>query len=393
MMSDTRPARLLVVDDEAALMRSLCETLRDRGYEVTGFTSARAALVALREGAFDLLLADLAMAEMDGITLLREALQIDSLLVGVIMTGEGTIGSAVEAMRSGAYDYVLKPFKMGAILPVLQRGLAMRALRAENAELEGRLRERAAELEVANRELDAFTRSASHDLRAPLANVASISTLLTASFASQVPAQVLRWLREIDAESRRMMQLLDDLMRLSRLGRQPLDLQTVDVTSLVQDVVGELRQRESDRSIQVLVDPLPAASADVALLRQVFVNLLSNAFKFTRGREQASVHVGCETQDEGATYFVSDNGAGFDMANAAKLFEAFQRLHPQSRFEGSGVGLSIVHSIVQRHGGQISVQAAPERGALFRFTLTAPKQGHLSLGAGRSIEVRSDLSE
>lgn len=372
-MNDSRRARLLIVDDEAALMRSLCETLRDHGYETIGFTSAQQALEAMRSSSFDLLLADLAMPEMDGIALLREALHIDGLLVGVIMTGDGTIGTAVEAMRSGAYDYILKPFKIGAVLPVLQRGLAMRALRAENAELERRLRERATELEVANRELDAFTRSASHDLRAPLANVAGLSELLATRFGAQIPAQASAWLRQIDDEVRRLIRLLDDLMRLSRLGRQALDLQSVDVTALVHDVIDELRRQEPGRAVQVVIDPMPATTADRALLRQVFVNLLSNAFKFTRGLVQASVHVGCDMHNEGqegvAVYFVRDNGAGFDMAHADRLFGAFQRLPQSAQFEGSGVGLSIVRSIVQRHGGEISAEAAPGRGACFRFTL------------------------
>jgi len=386
-MSDTRRARLLIVDDEAALMRSLCDTLGDRGYETTGFISALEALEALRASSFDLLLADLSMPEMDGIALLREALRIDGLLIGVIMTGGGTIGTAVEAMRSGAYDYILKPFKIAAILPVLQRGLAMRALRAENVELERRLRERATELEVANRELDAFTRSASHDLRAPLANVAGINMLLSARFGSQMPAEASRWLLQIDAEVCRLMQLLDDLMRLSRLGRQALDLQPVDVTALVHDVVEELRRREPERPLEVRVDPMPIASADEGLLRQVFINLLSNAFKFTRGCEQATVQVGCDTTEDGvAEYCVRDNGAGFDMAHAGKLFAAFQRLHERSQFEGSGVGLSIVRSIVQRHGGEVSVEAAPGHGACFRFTLAAPKPGRLSRGASQPAE-------
>jgi len=370
-MSDTRPARLLVVDDEAELMHSLCETLAERGYDTTGRTNAQAALEALRTGGFDLLLADLSMPEMDGLTLLREALRIDGLLVVVIMTGDGTIGTAVEAMRSGAYDYILKPFKMGGILPVLQRGLAMRALRSVNLALEQQLRERAAELEVANLELDAFTRSASHDLRAPLANVASVSTLLSRRFGPQLPEQASRLLQQIDGEVRRLLQLLDDLMRLSRLGRQALDLQSVDVTALARDVADELHQREPDRDLQVLVDPMPAAHADLSLLRQILVNLLSNAFKFTRDLERATVHVGCDAQDGVAEYWVRDNGVGFDMAHAGQLFGAFQRLHPQTQFEGSGVGLSIVHRIVQRHGGRISAEAAPGNGACFRFTLAA----------------------
>jgi signal transduction histidine kinase len=385
-MNDSRRARLLIVDDEAALMRSLCETLRDHGYETVGFTSALQALEALRTSGFDLLLADLAMPEMDGITLLREALRIDGLLVGVIMTGDGTISTAVEAMRSGAYDYILKPFKIGAILPVLQRALAMRALRFENAELERRLRERATELEVANRELDAFTRSASHDLRAPLANVAGLSGLLSQRFEAQIPAQAARWVGQIEAEARRLIQLLDDLMRLSRLGRQALDLQPVDVTALVHEVADELRQREPGRSVQVQIAPMAVASADLALLRQVFINLLSNAFKFTRGREPATVQVGSDMRDGVAEYWVRDNGAGFDMARAGKLFGAFERLHQPGQFEGSGVGLSIVRSIVQRHGGEISAEAAPDQGACFRFTLAASKPGQLAPGAGLPVQ-------
>jgi signal transduction histidine kinase len=364
-------AHLLVVDDEAALMRSLCETLTDRGYRATGFTSAKAALVALRRERFDLLLADLAMPEMDGITLLREALQEDTQLVGVIMTGEGTIGSAVEAMRSGAYDYILKPFKMSAILPVLQRALALRALRAEKAALEEQLRERATELEAANRELDAFTRTASHDLRAPLAAVASMSGMLAHVHAAELPEQAAYWVRTIDSEVRRMLDLVDNLMRLSRSGRQALDLQPVDVAGMVHGVVAELRAREPGRLVEVRVGSLPLASADSALLRQVFVNLLSNAFKFTLGREPAVIEVGGETGQRAPVYRVCDNGAGFDMARADKLFEPFQRLHRQAEFEGSGVGLSIVQRIVQRHGGRVWAESAPDRGACFFFTLGA----------------------
>jgi len=147
-MPDAPSARILIVDDEAAQMKALCETLRDHDYETVGFTSGKDALAALREAKFDLFLTDLMMPEMDGVTLLRAALESDSNLIGILMTGHGTIDTAVEAMKAGALDYILKPFKLSVILPVLSRALAVRELRKEKAELEERVRERTAELET-----------------------------------------------------------------------------------------------------------------------------------------------------------------------------------------------------------------------------------------------------
>jgi len=362
--------RLLIVDDEAAHMQALCDTLEDHGYETVGCQNAEAALAALQRSPFDLLLADLMMPGMSGIALLREAIAIDPTLVGIIMTGEGTITSAVDAMRSGALDYILKPFKVSAILPVLGRGLTVRRLQLENAALERRVKEHVVELEAANRELDAFTRSASHDLRAPLNIIMGFSSLLVKDLSTQLQPEQREWLTHIERSAQRMNQLIDALMRLSRVGRQTLMLQTVDTDALVRGVVEELRKDEPDRQLELKVDPLPTTTADASLLRQLFVNLLSNAFKFTRNTEQALIEVGCTTlEGEGPVFFVRDNGAGFDVARAKHLFAPFQRYHRADLFEGSGVGLSIVQRIVQRHNGGIWAQAAPNEGASFFFTL------------------------
>jgi len=370
-MTEPPKARLLIVDDEAAQMQALCDTLEDHGYEVVGRSTGDMGLAALREAPFDLLLADLMMPGMNGIELLRAALAIDPTLVGIIMTGEGTIGSAVEAMQSGALDYILKPFKLSAILPVLGRGLTVRRLRLENEALARRVREHAAEVEATNRELDAFTRSASHDLRSPLNVVLGFSALLVQELGPSIPPEQRTWLLHVERSAQRMSQLIDALMRLSRAGRQVLKLQPVDVASLVHSVVDELRQEQPQRQVTLELGELPTIMADAQLLRQLFVNLLSNAFKFTRNTEHAVITVGCEAGEEEQVFFVRDNGAGFDMTHAHHLFDAFQRFHRADEFEGSGVGLSIVQRVVQRHGGRIWAQAAPGQGASFYFTLQA----------------------
>jgi hypothetical protein len=279
--------------------------------------------------------------------------------------------TAVEAMQVGAHDYILKPFKLSAVLPVLARALAVRRLRIENAELEQRARTRSQELETANKELDAFAFSVSHDLRAPFRAVFGFASILVQDHAESLTAEVRELIDCISQAGRQGEQLVEDLLRFSRLGRQPLTQQQVDVAELVHDVLKQLRAQDPGRSVHVEVGQLPEVVGDGALLRQVFDNLLSNAFKFTRGRDLARVAVGCELRDGEPMFFVRDNGAGFDMRYATRLFGVFQRLHTQEEFAGTGVGLSLVQRIIHRHGGRIGAEAQVDRGATFSFTLGA----------------------
>ncbi len=532
-------ARLLIVDDEEAQMQALCSTLEVEGYAATGFTSAKQALALLREKEFDLVLTDLMMPEMDGITLLHEAQQIDRNLAGVMMTGQGTIDTAVKAMQAGALDYILKPFRLNAVLPVLARALATRRLRTENIqlremisiyelcvaithgldldtvidqtlnaafqqsdagevavllpasegtalrvagvrgptvarlhgkliafdaavakwmaqaswelsdseasqdprsvfghpladfsagialpmvargesagvlcfatsrpqhritlgqvkalnivastagsalaaailweqlraanrELEQRVRDRTAELEAANQELEAFSFSVSHDLRAPLRIVDGYCELIRRDYGAVVPSNARALLDEVCTGTRRMGQLIEDLLRFSRFARQPLEKKRLRLADSVASALRQVRTEMEAREVEIEVGDLHECSGDAALLEQVIVNLLANALKFTRSRARPHIAVGSFERDGEQVYFVRDNGVGFDMKHAGKLFGVFQRLHAQGDFEGTGIGLSIVHRIIQRHGGRVWAESQPDEGAAFYFTL------------------------
>jgi two-component system sensor histidine kinase/response regulator len=368
--------RLLVVDDEAAQVEALCCTLEDEGYSVKGFTGARAALEVLPPGAFDIVLTDLTMPGMDGIAFLNAAREIDPGLAGIVMTGHGTIATAVEAMKAGALDYILKPFDLRVILRVLARTQAMLRLRRENAALLERLSQRTVELETANRELqaanrelEAFSDSVSHDLRAPLRTIDGLLRVVQEDFTSGLTPEALRHIDAVAGQAARMGELIEDLLRLSRLGREPLQKRSIDMRGLVQQVVGELHAAEAARSLDIRIGELPAAQADPSLLRQVWVNLVANALKFTRRRQRALIEIGGAARAGDKLYSIRDNGAGFDPRRAERLFGIFQRLHPAKDYEGTGVGLSIARRIIERHGGSIWAESEPDQGAAFHFTL------------------------
>jgi hypothetical protein len=368
--------KLLVVDDEDRQVAALCSNLRRKGYDVSGVTSGEAALAQLRASKFQLLLTDLQMPGLNGLELLRAARESDADLVAILMSGHATIDRAVEAMRAGAFDVVVKPFDTGRIESVLSRALHVQRLQHENATLQQRLAEHVAELEAknlaletANRELDAFSYSVSHDLRAPLRSVCGFSQILLENFSQQLPPEAQRQLGRISHAAITMSKLVEDLLRFARLDRHALTLQPLRITALVHEVVAELRREHCNHDPSVHVGELPDAFGDMALLKQVFSNLLGNAFKFTSRIEQPTIEVGCERSEHACVYFVRDNGAGFDMQHAGRLFGPFQRLHTAAEFEGTGIGLSLVKRIIDRHGGNIWAESALGKGATFRFTI------------------------
>jgi PAS domain S-box-containing protein len=228
---------------------------------------------------------------------------------------------------------------------------------------------RGAELEAANKELEAFTYSVSHDLRAPLRAIDGFSRVLLEEHAAQLTPEGQRLLSVVLKNSQEMGRLIDDLLVFARLGRQPLRAQRVDMAPLVRQVIDDLRSGEPSRAVEVDVGSLPLAPCDPTLIRQVWMNLIGNAFKYTRPRDAGRIDISGASRDGECVYSVKDNGVGFDMRYAHKLFGVFQRLHPADQFEGTGVGLALAHRIIQRHGGRIWAESETDRGASFHFAL------------------------
>jgi len=259
---------------------------------------------------------------------------------------------------------------IGATVDITEQKRAEAELRRLNAELEERVAWRTSELEAVNKELEAFSYSVSHDLRAPLRAIDGFSALLLEEHAARLDAEAQQHLARVRASAQRMGDLIDDLLKLARVTRQDLDRQAVSLSQLASEIVQELKGKEPDRSVDAQIAPDLIASGDERLLRIALANLLGNAWKYTGTTTHARIEFGTCSRDDQPTYFVKDNGVGFDMKYAKKLFGTFERLHTAAEFPGTGIGLATVARIVHRHGGQIWAEAAVGSGATFFFTLS-----------------------
>jgi two-component system sensor histidine kinase/response regulator len=380
---------ILLVDDQPANLVALEAMLERLDQNLVPARSGLEALKWLLTNDAAVILLDVAMPEMDGFetaALIRERERSRHTPIIFLTAAAQYQTEAVRGYALGAVDYLLKPVVPEFVrskVSVFVELAKQRSLLAQQADLlreqeqaARRLAEmRAAlvrDLEFKNRELESFSYAISHDLRAPIRRIESFAKALGETQASALDQRGGKYLGRIQESATHMLQLIDDVLHLSRVTIAELRCRDLDLSAMSQAILDRLRQDESDRQVEVRVRPGLNVTADPALLRVALENLLSNAWKFTSRTAAPVIEIGLVPSPEQPTYFVRDNGAGFEMAQADKLFRPFQRLHLASEYPGTGIGLATVRRIIHRHGGSIWAQSMPGQGACFYFTLNQP---------------------
>lgn len=384
---DIHSQTILIIDDTPSNLEIMVKFLTNHGFQVIIAPSGEGGLALAQQAQPDLILLDVLMPGMDGFETCRQLKATESAkeIPVIFMTSLAETEKKVIGFEVGGVDYITKPFQAQEVLVRIKTHLDIRAmqkqLEAQNAQLqqeiierkrlEEELRKHQVQLEAAMKELETFSYSVSHDLRAPLRGIGGFSQALLEDYAGQLDTQGQDYLRRVRAASQHMERLIDDMLRLARLTRSEIRRTMVDLSALAQSIAGELQQTQPQRQVEFVIAPGLMVKADENLMRIMLTNLLGNAWKFSSKHPTARIELGVK-QSEGETiYFVRDDGAGFDMTYAGKLFGVFQRMHSEAEFEGSGVGLATVQRIIHRHGGRIWAESALEQGATFYFTLPA----------------------
>jgi signal transduction histidine kinase len=373
-----------MVEDESGDAQLAEHVLRQSGFEFIFrvVDSEDAFLRELKDFRPSVILSDHGLCSFDGFSALALARGQCPDVPFIFVTGSLGEEMATRALRNGAADFILK-HHLRSLPPALHRALreahsrrqrlkAEQEIRRLNEELEHRVACRTAELEAANKELEAFSYSVSHELRAPLRQIEGFIELLGGTKAAAMDEEARQYLTAVASGARRLSRLIDDLLAFSRTARTGLRKRKVDLRALCATVSRDLDSSGKIRRTEWIFGELPDVKGDPVLLRQVFLNLFDNALKYSRGRERALIEIGSRKTEEEVIVFVKDNGVGFDMRYAHKLFGVFQRLHPHSQFEGTGVGLANVRRIIHQHGGRTWAEGQPNQGATFYFSLPLP---------------------
>lgn len=402
----------LIVDDIAMNRKVLRAQLEAEGHGTMEAGNGIEALAVLERESVDAVISDILMPEMDGFRLcleLRKSARFaatpfilytstynspsdrelaDTVGADAYLTKPSPVATILESViaavgkeRTAPYQLrrksdetqVLRQYNEALVRKLEEKNvelvLAVEHLNELNENLERRVAQRTRELESANRELEAFSYSVAHDLRSPLSAINGFMRLLQHSFEKDLSGQGRHYLEVVNANIKRMSMLIDDLLTLAQMGRQEVSRQPVDLRTIAETCAAAMREQYPDRQVDVVIGQLPPCVGDPVLLEQIMQNLLGNAFKYTGKVAHPRIQIGFEVRDDDHVFFVRDNGAGFDMRYADRLFTAFQRLHNRKEFEGTGVGLAIVDRIIQRHGGRVWAIGEVGKGATFYFTL------------------------
>jgi signal transduction histidine kinase len=370
--------RIGLVEDNPGDARLIQEMLREppiTQFRLTLSTRVDELLESLERDPIEVLLLDLGLPDSQGMDTFHRINDRAPGLPIVIFSGADDEQLASEAVSCGAQDYLVKGrinsfLLKRAIRYAMERKRTEEEIRTLNRELEHRVAERTAQLVAANKELEAFSYSVSHDLRAPLRHIEGYVGMLRRATEGILPENAERYLKTISSASVEMGQLIDDLLAFSRMSAEEMHEAPVDLGAVIDEVLRGFQLATHNRKIDWKIGPLPRVIGDFAMLRQVFANLIDNAIKYTKGRELADVEIGVAGVEDGRSiFFVRDNGAGFDMRYSHKLFGVFRRLHNAEEFEGTGIGLATTRRIIERHGGRTWAEGVVDQGATFYFTL------------------------
>ena len=387
-MSDKEKANILIVDDKANNIFALEEILSRPDRHFIRATNGQEALKIVLDQTVDLIILDVQMPDMDGFEvakILKSHHRTKDIPIIFASAEKKEHLFMMKGFGEGAVDYLYKPLdpavtsaKVSVLLQLhlQKKELVAKNLLLENAHQEIRqlnadLENNIALLQAANRELESFSYSVSHDLRTPLRSINGYARIILEDHQASLDDELRRLLGNIQNNAVRMGTLIDHLLEFSRLGRRKLVKRPVDLTEMAHRVVRDLEDDRKGKAV-VRIDPLPPAEGDPVLLYQVLVNLVSNAIKYSGKIQAPEIEIGASENGEERIYFVKDNGVGFNMEYAHRLFGVFQRLHGNDEFEGTGVGLAIVQRIIAKHGGRVWAEGRPKEGATFFFSLPHP---------------------